>query len=132
MTAGKASETVKTAMKEAGLKPSDAYHTALSKMGKPEGSKELPMQMVTDFAPLLDREINLLKPPVIVALGSQAARHLLPDLKGGWAEIANTSHYDPKRDCTIIVGCNPSMVFFDPDRINILVDAFNEARELIQ
>lgn len=132
MTAGKASQTVNSALKEAGLKPSVAYFTALSKKGKPDNHKEVPLDMFSDFAPILDKEIELLKPPVIVALGSKAARHLVPDLKGGWAEIAGTTHYDAKRDCTIVVGCNPSMVYFDPDRINLIVDAFNTAREIIE
>lgn len=132
MGCGKACESTLSAMKEAGLMPSDAYITSLSKMAKPQSYDSLPLAMISAFAPILDEEIRLVKPPVIVALGSKVARHLLPDLKGGWAEIAGTSHYDPKRDCTIIIGCNPSMLHFDPSKINILVDAFNQARELVE
>lgn len=132
MLKGKASRDVLTALDEAGLKPSEGYFTALSKMMKPKGEKQIPQQMLIDFGPILAQEIELLKPPVIVALGTAAARFLLPDLKGGWEEIAGTSHYDAKRDCTVVIGCNPSMVYFDPDRINIIVDAFEKAREMTE
>lgn len=132
MLKGKASTQTIAALKESGLKPSQGYYTALSKTAKPKNHKKIPDEMMTDFIPILDREIELLKPPVILALGSAAARFLLPDLKGGWEEIAGTSHYDPKRDCTIIIGCNPSMLFFDPSRIDILINAFSMVKDAIE
>ena len=132
MMTGKACKDVEAAYKAAGLKKSEGYFTSVSKMMKPKGDKKLPPQMIMDFGPILLKEIDLLKPPVIVALGNEAARFLLPDLKGGWEEIAGTTHYDVKLDCTIVIGCNPAMVYFDPERLNIIVDAFDKAREIFE
>jgi DNA polymerase-3 subunit alpha len=132
MLKGKGSADIILALKEAGLKTRNGYFTALSKMQKPKGEKQLPQQMVIDFGPILLKEIEILKPPVIVALGAAAARFLLPDLKGGWEQIANTTHYDSKRDCTIVIGCNPAMLYFNPEHINILVEAFETTRGMIE
>ncbi|MEO9497649.1 MAG: DNA polymerase III subunit alpha [Vibrio splendidus] len=135
VTKGKISEgkgyyEVVAAMEEAGLKRTDAYHTALMKCEKNKGEK-MSNQMAIDYGQILDAEIELLKPPVIVALGANAIRHLVPDIKGSWEELAGQSHYDVKRDVTIVFGINPAMLYFDPSRLHHIVNAFEQAADII-
>ncbi|MET2951255.1 DNA polymerase III subunit alpha [Vibrio owensii] len=130
LTEGKAYKTVIEAMEEGGLKRTDAYHTTLMKAEKEKGEK-ISNQMAIDYGKVLDREIEIIKPPVIVALGSNVIRHLAPDIKGSWEELAGQSHYCSKRDITILFGINPGMIHFEPSRISYLVNVFEQAADII-
>lgn len=130
LTEGKGYKVIIDAMKETGLKRSDAYHTCFMKSEKQKGEK-ITNQIAIDYGQILDREIELLKPPVIVALGTQSIRHLVPDVKGGWEELAGQSHYCSKRDVTIIFGINPAMLHFDPSRAHYLNEAFEQAVNIV-
>jgi len=87
--------------------------------------------MINNCTPYLAREIELLKPAVIVAMGSRVARHLCPDLKGGWEEILGQDVYDPKLDATILIGLNPMMVVMDSDKQSLMNEVLAAAAEVI-
>jgi len=31
-----------------------------------------------------------------------------------------------------VIGCNPAMLYFDPDRINIIIEAFEATRAILE
>jgi DNA polymerase-3 subunit alpha len=80
----------------------------------------------------LRREIDIVRPPVIVALGSAVARHFVNDLKGGIVEHAGKTFYSPALDATIMIGISPGMIAFDESKQQILNDIFKQIAELIR
>jgi len=123
---------VHEAMLVAELAKKDAYFTTLIKSPKPEGEKFFPNEVLKACPSYLDREIEILKPPLIVALGSNAARHFVPELKGGVAEHNGMLHYSRELDATIIIGISPGMIAFDGGKQRLLNDVFMKAKELLE
>lgn len=130
MGEGQACDPLKEALTKAGIGLQHVYITSLVKAPKPKG-ETLANEMINGCADYLKREIELLKPPIIVALGGKAARHLDGDLKGGWEEICGEEKYLPKIDSTLIVGMNPMMIGFDPTKQKYLDEVIARAAELI-
>lgn len=125
---GDGSKYLKAALTEAGLGIGDAYFTSVVKACKTE--KQLTNEQINGCSSYLDREIELLKPPVILALGSTAIRHLVPDAKGNWQELAGKSVFSAKLDATIIMGFNPQIIYHNPeqqDRLNEILRKLAEA-----
>lgn len=120
---------LKTALEANGFKMADIYQTTLIKARKPK-EMEFENSMINGCSKFLSREIDLLKPPVIVALGSKTIRHLVPDVKGGWEELCGRSHYDAKRDCTIVFGLNPAQIVFDDSKQALLNKVFAQVAEI--
>lgn len=130
MGEGVASKPLKLALDEAGLKWSDVYMTSLVKAPKPKGG-EIQNEMINGCSDYLAKEIDLLKPPVIVALGGKAARHLHPELKGKWDEICGEETYLSKIDATLVVGMNPMMISFDDSKQTMLNKVMHQCAMLI-
>jgi len=126
---GECAEPMKQALREAGLTMKDVYFTAMIKSKVKSG--DVTNDMINNCTPYLAREIELLKPAVIVAMGSRVARHLCPDLKGGWEEILGQDVYDPKLDATILIGLNPMMVVMDSDKQSLMNEVLAAAAEVI-
>ena len=126
---GKASEFLDYSLAENGLKKSDAYWTGLLKRQKLE--KMISPEEVKTYLPYLKEEMDTLHPPVILTLGSQAARQLVPDLKGNILDHVCTSHYSKELDATIIVGFNPGMIAFDSEKQDLLTDVFAKVKEVL-
>ena len=82
--------------------------------------------------PDLEAELAALKPSLIILLGSVAARHFLPDLKGGIFEHAGKVVYDKARDCNFLVGFAPGSIFFDPEKQEPLNAVFAQAAEMLE
>lgn len=129
---GDAAACVKAAIKEADLKPGDGYYTALVKAKKMKGEKFLSNDQLTNCAQFLDREIELIKPPIIVAMGSAAIKRFVPGLKGGTSEMVGKVIYDPKLDASIVCGINPAQVHFDASKQVILDEVFKKVKEIIE
>lgn len=111
-----------------GLERADAYWTALCKIPKPKSG--YPNEIINQFAPYLERELDTLKPPLLLLMGSTVARHFIKDLKGSIDDHIGKTIYDAKRDATMIVGMNPAVVHFNPSRQSQLDDLFAKAKEL--
>ncbi len=126
---GKSGDFIKYALKRAGLKPSDAYITSFIKTVK--GESGVSGETVIGCAPFLDEEIALLNPPVILILGTKAARYLVPELRGGWEEMFDKDFYDATRDCTMLIGLNPQMIWMDATKQDKLDQVVRHAAELV-
>jgi DNA polymerase-3 subunit alpha len=126
---GECAEPMKEALRGAGLTMKDIYFTAMIKSKVKSG--DITNDMINNCTPYLAREIELLKPAVIIAMGSRSARHLCPDLKGGWEEILGQDVYDPKLDATILIGLNPMMVVMDSDKQTLMNEVMVAAAEVI-
>lgn len=130
MLSGKGSNYLREALKEAGLKPSNGYYASLVK--RPKEDKQLTNEEVNTYSPYLEREIDILKPGIIVAAGGGVARQLVPDVKGGWEEMCGQVHYDPVRDCNIVIAPNPMMCFPRPEVQDHLNSVMIEVAEMIE
>lgn len=122
-------EAVKIALKSAGFSLNDAYFTCLSKTAKQGG--ELSKQQIAESKNFLDREIELLKPPVILCLGSASFRSMLPAQKGGVIELAGTVVYVKELDASVVIGISPGMIFHDASKQSVLNDSFQRVAELL-
>lgn len=67
MLEGSAADVVKEALKGVGLRANDGYYTALCKVAKEKGAKTITNQQILDGGEFLKKEIEILKPPVIIA-----------------------------------------------------------------
>lgn len=125
---GEASSSLRNAIKASGLAMDQCYITALVKCGKDKG-EDISNAMINAYSDFLHEEIDLINPPVIVALGSKAIRALLPDIKGGWEELAGQTHYSVALDATIFCGFNPAMIHFEPSRQELLNSILLQAKQ---
>lgn len=122
-------DVVKESLFEAGLERNDGYWTALVKKTK-EGSSLSPSE-IARYAPYLEKELAVLKPPLIVAMGTNAARYLIPDMKGSIFDYVGKLYYDRKRDCNILIGFTPGMIAFDPDKQETLNEIFERIATIV-
>lgn len=130
MGEGEPSEPVKKALRRAGLELKDCYLTALVKCPKEKG-EEITPGMIKVYGPFLDEEIEILNPPIIVALGGKSIRYLDPDVKGGWEDLCGQVHYDAKRDATIVFGMSPLMIHFDSSKQRRLNEVFEKVKSVV-
>ncbi|WLR90869.1 DNA polymerase III subunit alpha [Shinella zoogloeoides] len=107
----------------------DAYWTALVKRTKAE--KQLTAEEVSTYAPYLQREIEILKPPVIVLLGSTVVRQFFPDFKGKASDAAGKVVYSKELDANIVIGFNPGEIYFSPEKQKNLEDVFHSVVDLL-
>lgn len=129
MTTADSFDVVKDALFESGLERADVYWTALVKKTK-EGSSVSPSE-VARYAPFLEQELAVLKPPLILALGTNVARYLVPDIKGSIFDYVGKVFYDRKRDANILIGFTPGMIYHDPEKQDALNEVFERAATLV-
>lgn len=126
---GDAGDFIKEAIKNAGLSPADGYYTTLVKAKK--NDKFLTNAQINGCSKFFDRELELLKPPVIVALGSAAIKRLVPGVKGGTAELAGKVIFDSKLNASIVCGINAQQILFDPLKMEILQGVFEKVADIV-
>ena len=126
---GKSGDYVNASLSAAGLKKKDCYFTTTVKAEK--NAKQLTNAQIIGCEGFLNREVELLKPAVIVALGGTSIRHFLPNIKGSISELTGQVHYVKDLDASVICGITPSMIYFDGNRQNDLDDVFVEAANLL-
>lgn len=131
MLEGDGAAYLKAALKDAGLSANDGYWTALVKATKAKGQKMLTNEQINGCSGYLTREIEILKPPVIVAMGSNAVRFLAPDFKGNPADLVGKVVFDPKLDASIVFGINPAQIAFDPSKVTLLQTVCATISELV-
>lgn len=112
-------------MESLGWETKDFYMTALLKKKKSSGM--IAQADLSLYVPVMQQEIQIMQPPLIIALGSNVARALLPDLKGSMLDYAGQVYYDKKLDANILVGFNLASIYFDPDKREILEDIASKA-----
>lgn len=126
---GDAADFIKAAIKDAGLSPADGYYTTLVKAKK--NDKFLSNGQINGCKAFLDQEIALIKPPIIVALGSAAIKRFVPGVKGGTAELAGKVVYDPQLDASIVCGINAQQIIFDPSKAEVLATVFEKVADML-
>ena len=131
MLEGDAALVVKSALKDVGLKPGDGYYTSLVKSVKPKEAKMLTNEMINGCSQWLKKEIEILRPPVIIAMGSNAVRYFSPGIKGTPADLAGKVVYDAELDASIVFGINPGSLFHDPSKITLVQKTFAALGELL-
>lgn len=131
MLEGSGAAVIKEALKDVGLKAQDGYYTSLSKVAKEKGAKALTNQQILDGGEFLKREIEILKPPVIIAMGSNAVRWFSPGLKGSATDLAGKVIYDAKLDASIIFGLNPGMIYHDASKVTLVQSVFDQLYTLL-
>lgn len=120
---------VSEALDGVGLTMKDVYITSLLKTIKPKEGK-WPNDTLTQCPVWLDQEIELLKPPVIVVLGTLAFKHLVKS-KDNMADNIGRVIYDKASDCNILVGLNPGQIHYDPGKQDVLNKVFEKLSDIM-
>jgi uracil-DNA glycosylase family 4 len=126
---GDGADHVKRAIKAAGLSVGDGYYTTLVKAKKSD--KFLTNEQLNGCRKYLERELEIIKPAIIITLGSATTKFFLPGIKGGIAELVGKVIYDPKLDASIVVGINPQQCHFDSTKSEVLDDVFQKVADII-
>lgn len=129
MLQGKTAAILKAAFKDAGLSPEDGYYTSLVKATK--NGKGYANEQLNGCRRFIEGELEILKPPVILVLGTNAFKHFAPGLKGGMIDFAGKVIYDSKLDASIVIGINPAQVLFDEAKVKYLEEACRQLSELV-
>lgn len=129
MLEGDAADFIREAIKQAGLNPAEGYYTSLVKAKK--NDKFLSNGQINGCKGFLARELELVKPAVIVALGSASIKHFVPGIKGGTAELAGKVVFDKTLDASIVCGLNAQQILFDPSKAEILAAVFEKVAECV-
>lgn len=124
-------EFVKPSLDEAELELEDVLWTFLLRRPKKKGETHLPKKECQQFAPFLKAEIEATKPAVIVILGTNSIRALLPDVKD-INEAIGRCVYVKDWDATVIIGFNPTQIYHDKDKIAKLTAIFSTAKTLVE
>lgn len=126
---GKSNLYIKTALKAAGLKPSDGYYTHLVKT-QPDDKKELSKEEITYYGDFLKQELDILHPPLVILAGTKSIRYLFPDSKGSAEDLSRTVEYDKDNDRNYMFCINPQMIYIKPDKQDLLNTVFTDVAEL--
>lgn len=129
-TKGRSFEYLNEALMTNKLSRNSAYWTGLLK--KIKDDKIISPAEINTYAPFLKEEIELLKPPLIVTLGSASARYFIPDLKGSIMDHVGKTVFLPKLDATLVIGFNPAMIYHEPSRMDDLIRVFAVAKEIVE
>lgn len=124
---GKVGGIVQKALMSAGLSVKNGYYTALVK-AKKEG-KFLTGEQVVKCSKFLEKEIQVINPAVVVALGSTTVKKFFPDMK--MSEADGQAFYDPAKNMTVVCGINPAQILFDEEKMTNLVATFNKVKEVV-
>lgn len=127
---GKTAILVKEAIKEAGLSVAHGYYTTLVKA--PKDGKFLTPSQISACSWFLEEEIGIVKPPIIVALGTATIKHFIPGHKGGTTDLIGTSVFNKDVDANIVCGMNPAAILFDPSKMDQLIATFKAVAEILE
>lgn len=130
-TESKGFSSTQLALHKSDLKKTDVYFTGLVKRAKERKEKIFNNTVLEESFKILLREIEILKPTVIVCLGNQVAKMFDPSLKGGAMDNCGRVIYRDDLDCNVVIGFNPSQIFFNPDYEPKLVELFEEVAEML-
>lgn len=126
---GETAKIVKAVIAEAGLSVGEGYFTSVVKAKK--NDKFYTSAQLNGCKQYLLRELELVRPSVIVAMGSAAIKHFVPGHKGSAAELVGKAIYDAKLDATIVCGLNPAQIMFDPSKLGGLQKTFEKVAEIL-
>ena len=127
---GEAALYIKNAIKSAGLSVSDGYYTTLVKAKK--NGKFLTNEQLNGCRKHIERELEVIKPAIIIALGSASIKYFVPGIKGGTAELVGKAIYDSKLDASIVCGINAQQIGFDPSKSDVLDEVFVKVASMLE
>ena len=130
MGVGSQMESVNIALGEAGFELSDCYITSLVKSPKPSKDKPFSNKTLSACAEWLDKEIDLIKPPLVIVMGREAARRFMPEMKG-LAEYTGKVLFDRERDMNVLIGMNVGLIHFHPEKQDDLNQLMKKAATLL-
>lgn len=130
-TESKGFSSVALALSKSDLGRQDAYWTGLVKRAKERKEKTFDNSVLEESFKILKQEIEILKPTCILCLGTQTARMFEPSLKGGPMDNCGKVIYDKDLDCNVVIGFNPSMLFFNSDLEINLNELFETVESMI-
>jgi DNA polymerase-3 subunit alpha len=125
---GDRSDILKAAIKEVGLSPNDGYYTSLVKVQK--NGKVLANEQINGCSEYLMKEIEILKPAVILTAGSAATRFFAPGVKGG-NDLAGKVIYRADLDASVVFGINPIQCKFDTTKVKHVLSSLEKVAEII-
>jgi len=128
MLSGKASNYVREALKSNGLAVNEGYFTSLVK--SPKSEKIVTNEQINGCREWIQKEIEILKPPIIVLLGNSTIRELAPEVKPGM-ENAGRVVFKPDIDASMVIGFNPASITFDGSKQDVLNEIFGRVKEMI-
>jgi DNA polymerase-3 subunit alpha len=129
MSYGKASAPVIDALAAHELGRDNVYWTSMLK--RPKSGKQVSADEIALYWPYLEREIEALKPPIIVLLGSAIVRKFMPDLKGKASDVAGKIVYSKELDANLVIGFNPGEIYFAPEKQELMEDVFASVVDLL-
>lgn len=118
------------AMHESGLSLDDIVWSYVMRRPKKKGERDFPSGEVKAALPFLKREIEILRPPIILLMGATAIRSFFPDIKS-LGEHVGTKRYSAELDATVIIGFNPAQIYHDAEKKEPLKKIFEEAKKLV-
>jgi DNA polymerase-3 subunit alpha len=124
-------EYVSPALHEAGLVLDDVVWTYVLRRPLRKGERDAPADEIAKAMPFLKRDIEILKPPVIVLLGPTAIKSFFPDIKGLSDHIGRMT-YSADLDATVIIGFKPTQLYHDAEKKGPLKKVFEEAKKLVE
>jgi DNA polymerase-3 subunit alpha len=130
-TESKGFNSVALSMYKEGMEKADAYWTGLVKRPKAKSEKIFNNTVLEESYKILREEIDILKPTVILCLGSAVSKCFDPSLKGGAMDNAGKILYNAELDCNIMFGINPAQLFFNPDYAETLNELFETVSTMI-
>lgn len=130
LTYGNNFGTIKMALADNGLERSDGYWTSLIK--RPKEGKQVSVDEIKRYSEYLNKEIEILRPSVIVLMGTQTVRHFIPGFKGKASDEAGKVIYNEALDCNMIIGFNPGEVFFDPEKQDLVNDIYYQVESMLK
>jgi DNA polymerase-3 subunit alpha len=130
-TSSRGFNSIQMALYRSDLDKVDGYWTGLVKRQKEKKEKIFSNVVLENSFEILKQEIAILRPTVILCLGSHIGRMFDPSLKGGAMDNAGKIIYNKEIDCNILFGFNPSMLFFNPDLEPVLTELFETVRIML-
>lgn len=122
-------DALRGSLKASGMSIQDGYYTTLVKAKK--NSDFLSNGQINACGKYLTREIEILKPPVIITMGTASTKFFDPTLKGGIAEHIGKTTYSRELDATLVVGFNPAQIHFDPKKQVLLDEVFAKVASMV-
>ena len=124
---GRAGELLTQIIEAVGLKRAEVFICNAVKCRPPQNRKPLPDEMAA-CRPYLERQIDLVKPAVIVALGASAAEALL-NSRESLGRLRNRVH--SYRDIPLVVTYHPAALLRNPNWKKPTWDDIRIARQLL-
>jgi DNA polymerase III subunit alpha len=123
-------EAVMAAMTDVDLTMADVYWTSLIK--RPKSGRQVSSDEIATYKPYFERELAILRPTVVVLLGSQAVRSVLPNFKGKASDSAGEVLYFSDLDANVVIGFSPGEIWHAPEKQDNMNKVFSVVKELIE